>query len=115
VIEEEKLLDRAAKVGKETKKRLEEMQQKYEIIGDTRGVGMMLAHEFVQDRKSKKHASKSRDMITDMAFKKGLMLLPCGRSVIRYIPPLNIPQEQLDTGLEVLEDCIKHVDKNRAD
>ena len=115
VMEEEKLVDRAAKVGKETKKRLEEMQEKYEIIGDTRGLGMMLAHEFVQDRKSKKNAAKSRDKISDMAFKKGLMLLPCGKSNIRYIPPLNIPQEQLDAGLEILEDCIKYVNKNRAD
>jgi 4-aminobutyrate aminotransferase len=115
VIEEERLLDRATKVGKETKKRLTEMQEKYEIIGDTRGVGMMNAHEFVQDRKSKKHAAKSRDKIAEMAFKKGLMLLPCGKSVLRYIPPLNIPQDQLDAGLEILEDCIKAVDKNRAD
>lgn len=115
VIESEKLIDRSAKVGKETKKRLVEMQEKYEIIGDTRGVGMMLAHEFVQDRKTKKHASKSRDKISDMAFKKGLMLLPCGKSNIRYIPPLNIPQDQLDTGLEVLEQCISAVNKNRAD
>jgi 4-aminobutyrate aminotransferase len=115
VIEDEKLLDRATKVGKETKKRLEEMMGKYDIIGDTRGLGMMLAHEFVQDRKSKKHASKSRDKIADMAFKKGLMLLPCGKSVMRYIPPLNIPQDQLDAGLEILEDCIKTVNKNRVD
>jgi 4-aminobutyrate aminotransferase len=115
VIEEEKLIDRAAKVGKETKKRLQEMQEKYEIIGDTRGLGLMLAHEFVQDRKSKKNAAKSRDKISDMAFKKGLMLLPCGKSNIRYIPPLNIPQEQLDVGLEILEDCIKYVNKNRVD
>ncbi len=115
VIEDEKLLDRGLKVGKETKKRLEEMMGKYDIIGDTRGLGMMLAHEFVQDRKTKKHASKSRDKIADMAFKKGLMLLPCGKSVIRYIPPLNIPQDQLDAGLEILEDCIKTVNKNRAD
>ena len=97
------------------KNRLEEMQNKYEIIGDTRGLGMMLAQEFVQDRKTKKHAAKSRDKIAEMAFKKGLMLLPCGKSVIRYIPPLNIPQEQLDAGLEVLEECIKTVNKNRAD
>ncbi len=115
VIESEKLLDRATKIGKETKKRLEEMQEKYEIIGDTRGVGMMLAHEFVQDRKTKKHAAKSRDKISDMAFKKGLMLLPCGKSNIRYIPPLNIPQDQLDAGLEILEQCISAVNKNRAD
>jgi 4-aminobutyrate aminotransferase len=115
VIEDEKLLDRGTKVGKETKKRLEEMMQKYDIIGDTRGLGMMLAHEFVQDRKTKKHAAKSRDKIADMAFKKGLMLLPCGKSVIRYIPPLNIPQDQLDAGLEILEDCIRTVNKNRSD
>ena len=115
VIEEEKLLDRATKVGKEMKKRLQEMQDKYEIIGDTRGLGMMLAHEFVQDRKTKKHAAKSRDKIADMAFKKGLVLLPCGKSNIRYIPPLNTPQEQIDTGLDILELCIKKVNKNRAD
>jgi 4-aminobutyrate aminotransferase len=115
VIEDEKLLDRGTKVGKETKKRLEEMMEKYDIIGDTRGLGMMLAQEFVQDRKTRKHAAKSRDKIADMAFKKGLMLLPCGKSVIRYIPPLNIPQDQLDAGLEILEDCIKTVNRNRAD
>jgi len=74
-----------------------------------------LAHEFVQDRKSKKNAAKSRDLISDMAFKKGLMLLPCGKSNIRYIPPLNIPEEQLSTGFDILEDCIKYVNKNRAD
>lgn len=115
IIEDEKLLDRGTKVGKETKKRLEEMMEKYDIIGDTRGLGMMLAQEFVQDRKTKKHAAKSRDKIADMAFKKGLMLLPCGKSVIRYIPPLNIPQDQLDSGLDILEDCIKTVNRNRAD
>ncbi len=115
VIEDERLLDRATKMGTETKKRLQEMQEKYDIIGDTRGLGMMMAHEFVQDRKTKKHAAKSRDKIADMAFKKGLMLLPCGKSVIRYIPPLNIPQEQLDTGLQILEECIREVNKNRVD
>ena len=115
VMEEEKLLDRATKVGGEMKKRLQEMQSKYEIIGDTRGLGMMLAHEFVQDRKTKKHAAKSRDKIADMAFKKGLVLLPCGKSNIRYIPPLNTPQEQIDTGMDILELCIKEVNKNRAD
>jgi 4-aminobutyrate aminotransferase len=91
------------------------MQAKYDIIGDTRGLGMMLAHEFVQDRKSKKHAAKSRDKIADMAFKKGLVLLPCGKSNIRYIPPLNIPEDLLNTGMDILEDCIKAVNKDRAE
>jgi 4-aminobutyrate aminotransferase len=115
VMKEERLVERSAKVGAETKKRLQEMQDKYEIIGDTRGLGLMLAHEFVQDRKTKKHASKSRDKISDLAFKKGLVIVPCGKSCIRYIPPLNIPQELLDTGLEILEECVKAVDKDRAD
>jgi 4-aminobutyrate aminotransferase len=115
IIEEEKLLARATKLGAEAKKRLVEMQQKYEIIGDTRGLGMMLAHEFVQDRKTKKHAAASRDKITELAFKKGLMLLPCGKSVVRYIPPLNVPEELLTKGLDILEECIKKVDKDRAE
>ena len=115
VMKEEKLLERGTKLGASMKKRLIEMQDKYEIIGDTRGLGMMLAHEFVQDRKSKKNAAKSRDAISDMAFKKGLVLLPCGKSNIRYIPPLTIPEDQVATAMDILEDCIKVVNKNRAE
>lgn len=111
VIEKERLLERAVKLGILMEKRLEEMKSKYEIIGDNRGIGLMRATEFVKDKKTKEYAKNERDAIVEDAYKNGLILLPCGASAIRYIPPLVIEEEHLDTGLSILEDCIKKVSK----
>lgn len=108
-IQKENLLDRATKEGAYLRKRLDELQARYPIIGDTRGVGMMLAQEFVADRKTKKPAKKSRDEIVEKAYKRGLLLLPCGTSAIRYIPPLTTEREYLDAAVEVLDSCIKEI------
>jgi 4-aminobutyrate aminotransferase len=107
VLQSEKLVERAAQLGEHMNKRLNEMKEKYEIIGDVRGLGMMQATEFVKNRKTKEYAKKERDKIVELAYKRGLILLPCGRSGIRYIPPLTIEEEYLDKGLDVLETCIK--------
>lgn len=107
VIEKENLLCNAAKLGCYTKKRLQELQTKYDKVGDVRGLGLMQLTEFVESQKTKKPAKKLAEKIVECAYKKGLLLLPCGESGVRYIPPLNIPKEQLATGLDILEDCIK--------
>lgn len=101
----------AAKLGKLIIQRLNEFYDKYEIIGDVRGLGLMTATEFVKDRKTKEHASKESAAIVEEAYKRGLLLLPCGKSNIRYIPPLNIPEDQLHKGLDILEEAIKVVIK----
>ena len=107
VIQEEKLVERSAKMGEFFKKRLLELYEKYENIGDVRGLGLMQATEFVKDRKTKEYAVKLRDRIVENAYKKGLILLPCGKSSIRYIPPLVITEDQLNSGIDVLEESIK--------
>jgi 4-aminobutyrate aminotransferase len=61
----------------------------------------------VKDRKGLGPDPKLRDAIEQDAYRHGLILLGCGESTIRYIPPLNIPQEVLDAGLDVLEGCFK--------
>jgi len=114
VIEEEGLVKQAEKKGKHLRKRLEELKDRYEIIGDVRGFGLMQATEFVKDRKSKEYAVKERDEIEDLAFKRGLILLGCGRSAIRYIPPLTTSLEQIDTGVDILEGAIRDVSKGRS-
>jgi len=111
VIEKEKLIERADKLGRIMEKRLDEMKEKYEIIGDNRGLGLMRATEFVKDRKTKDYAAKERNTIVERAYKRGLILLPCGTSGIRYIPPLVIEEEYLAAGMDVLENCIKDVSK----
>jgi len=109
VIEEEKLVENAEKMGKLAKQRLNELYDKYEIIGDVRGLGLMTVTELVKDRKTKEYAFKEKEAIVEEAYKRGLLLLPCGKSGIRYIPPLNIPEDQLHRGFDILEEAIKTV------
>jgi 4-aminobutyrate aminotransferase len=107
VIQKEKLAQNAAKLGKHLRKRLDEMQSKFEKIGDVRGIGLMQATELVTNRKTKKPAAKYRDKVVEISYKTGLVLLPCGTSGIRYIPPLNISKMELDAGLDVLEKAFR--------
>jgi len=99
----------ARRLGERMAKRLDEMKERFEVIGDRRGLGMMQATEFVRDRTSKKPHPKLRDAIVKEAYEHGLILLGTGESSIRYIPALNIPDELLDAGLEILEDSIARV------
>lgn len=112
IIEKEKLLQRAQRLGRKSLRRLKEMEEKYDIIGDTRGLGLMLAHEFVKDKKSKNPNKEARDRITELALRKGLGLLGCGKSSIRYLPPLVIEEDLLETSWDILEDCIRVVSKD---
>ena len=111
VIEDEDLIARSAKIGEHMAKRLDEMAERYEFIGERRGLGMMQATEFVADRRSKKPDPRLRDAITKDAYEHGLILLPCGESSLRYIPALNIPRDVLDAGLDVLEGAFKRAAK----
>ena len=109
VIEGEHLAENAARLGARMRRRLDEMAERYEVMGDNRGVGLMQATEFVKDRAGKAPAPELRDRILLDALKHGLVLLSCGPSGIRYIPALNIPDELLDAGLDVLEASIRRV------
>jgi 4-aminobutyrate aminotransferase len=88
-------------------KRLREMQDKYEIIGDVRGIGLMVGIELVKNRKTKELAIAEHERIVKSAFRKGLLLLTCGESVIRFAPPLTISESSIEKGLNILEDAIK--------
>jgi len=107
VIEKEKLIQNAVKMGDYLHKRLLELQGKHECIGDVRGIGLMQATEFVLDRRTKEAAPNLRDAIEDLAWRKGLMLLGCGRSTIRYIPPLLVTAGQIDQAMEILDASIR--------
>ena len=111
VMEEENLTANAEKLGEMAMERLKELYDKFDIIGDIRGLGLMTATEFVKDRKTKTVAVTERNAIVTEAYKRGLLLLPCGKSGIRYIPPVNIPEEQLHKGFDILTEAITEVIK----
>jgi 4-aminobutyrate aminotransferase len=88
---------------------------KYEIVGDVRGMGLMIGIEIVKDKKTKTIAGKKRDRIVDqLCFERGVLMLGCGETTIRLSPPLIITKEQADIALDVLEECIGIVDKENG-
>ena len=101
------LVENAAKLGGLFKERLQEMYERYQIIGDVRGMGLAWGVDFVKDRKTKEYAGERRDKILLECLKKGLALLGCGTSTIRLIPPLCITEKQVKTGLDIFEEGIK--------
>ncbi|MCD6428421.1 MAG: acetyl ornithine aminotransferase family protein [Desulfurococcales archaeon] len=89
------------------KEKLAEIKERYEVVGDVRGLGLAWGVEFVKDRKTKEHYMKLRNRVISEAFKRGLVLLPCGKSTIRLIPPITISEEEAKVGLEIFEEAIK--------
>jgi 4-aminobutyrate aminotransferase len=92
-------------------KRLNEMQENYGLIGDVRGMGLMIGVELVKSRKTKEPAISERTEIVKSAFNKGLLLIPCGESTIRIIPPITIRESSLEKGLDILDASIKENQK----
>ncbi len=87
------------------------MMGEYEIIGDVRGMGAMIGIEFVQNKESKEPNKKAVDLMIQKAIQKGLLLESAGAegNVIRFLAPLCMTDEQMSTGLEIFEECIKEV------
>lgn len=86
--------------------KLKEIQDRHECIGEIRGIGFMIGIEFVKDRNTRKYDDVLRDKVVDLAFERGLLTLGCGKSVIRMSPPLCTTREEVDEGLEILEEAI---------
>jgi len=112
VIEKEGLIKKAIENGAYMKNRLEDLKSRYEFIGDVRGQGMFIACEFVLDYVTKQPAPELTDYITEYCFQRGLLLMPCGFSAIRFVPALNIPFRYLQTGFDIFEESCAQASKN---
>jgi 4-aminobutyrate aminotransferase len=105
----ESLESQAKRKGRYIMNRLDRMKERYEMMGDVRGLGMMIGIEFVKDKKSKTPAPRERDDVIVEAFNSGLLILPCGVSALRVIPPITIGRKNMEEGLDILESTIKKV------
>ena len=97
----------AAEVGGYFLTRLRELQQRFECIGDVRGQGLMIGVELVTDRTSRKPAPALCQRVLTRAFHNGLLLLSCGVSTVRFIPPLMVSRAQVDEALTLLETALR--------
>ncbi len=110
VIEEERLMENAERVGSHMMGRLRDMASEHEVVGDVRGKGLMIGVEFVRDRETREPAPRVKSEVIRRAFKRGLILLGAGRSSLRLAPPLVITEEEADVGLDILEEVIGEVE-----
>jgi 4-aminobutyrate aminotransferase len=109
VIKTERLMDNAKRMGAIAKKRFLEMKEKYEIVGDVRGMGLFLGVEIVKDKKSKVRGEEEAKQIIDYCFQHGALVIMAGRNTLRFVPPLNITEDVMDEGLDILEEAIAAV------
>ncbi len=107
VMEEERLVARAAELGAYFFGRLQELAEHHTCIGDVRGKGLMLAVDFVTDRATRNHDSALRDRVLARCFVHGLMLLPAGFSALRFTPALVVDRAQIDHAVAVLDRSIR--------
>jgi len=111
IIEEEKLLDRALKIGERLKKRFLKMKDKYSIVGDVHGIGAMMAIELIKDQKTKEPAPQETAEIVQECLKNGVFVPTAGinKNILRMLVSLEITDEQLDEALDVLEEAVAKI------
>lgn len=108
LIEEDRLMDNAATVGGYYRQELESLQNKHDLMGDVRGMGLLQAIEFVKDRTTKEPAPEATNQFMEECRKRGLLVGKGGffGNVIRTSPPLNISRADVDDAIRIMDQSL---------
>jgi alanine-glyoxylate transaminase/(R)-3-amino-2-methylpropionate-pyruvate transaminase len=114
VIDAEGIQENAARVGKHLKQGLLQLQEKHTLIGEVRGLGLMLGVELVRDRTSKEPATSEAAELMELSKERGLILGKGGLfgNTMRIKPPMCITTDDADFMLAVIDDCLEEIEKN---
>jgi 4-aminobutyrate aminotransferase len=108
---EQELIDNAAKIGAHMKGRLDELPKRFPIVGDVRGLGLMIGIEMVRDQATNKRAPELRDVLVEMCFERCVLVLGAGPNMLRICPPLVITKDQADFAVDTIEQCLREMIK----
>ena len=114
VIEEEGLLERARTLGEHGLARLREMRRAHPLIGDVRGLGLLMGVELVRDRRTMERATDAAERILYRAMELGLSFKLSMGNVITLTPPLTLTREELEQALHILDQCLGEVEQGAA-
>ena len=88
---------------------MREWPSRFPIVGEVRGLGLMLGVELVRDQVTKERAPDLREKVVNLAFERGLLILGAGDTTLRLCPPLVITRDQCDFAIDTLEECLAAV------
>jgi 4-aminobutyrate aminotransferase len=103
---EEGLIDQAKQVGEFLRSELRKLADKHPLVGEVRGLGLMVGMELVRDRSTKEPAVKERESLIQKCFHKGLLLLGCGASTVRFCPPLVVTESDVRIAIEIVDEVM---------
>ncbi|WP_299378561.1 aspartate aminotransferase family protein [uncultured Kiloniella sp.] len=110
IIEDEGLVENAAKVGAYALERLQEMQQRHPLIGDVRGRGCLFGAELVTDRDTREPANDAADMVLYAALDKGLSFKTTMGNVLTFTPSLVTTQQEMENAMDIIDACLAEVE-----
>jgi 4-aminobutyrate aminotransferase len=108
---EEKYIANSATVGAHILGKIADWPKKHKFVGDVRGRGLMIGIELVKSQQTREPNGEARNRIIERAFELGLLVLGCGESTVRLMPPLVIDREQADCAIDILDRCIAEVEQ----
>jgi 4-aminobutyrate aminotransferase len=106
VIERERLVENAERVGGHALARMQEMKRRHPLVGDVRGRGLLLGMELVADRDARTPANDAAEGILYRALSRGLSFKTTMGNVLTLTPPLVTTREQMDRALDILDQCL---------
>jgi 4-aminobutyrate aminotransferase len=107
------LVANAAAVGAHLIEGLRALQAKHPLIGDVRGLGLMIGIELVRDRATKERAVEERNAVVQAMFRRGVLVLGAGKNALRFAPPLILSRDQADQILRVFDEALTEAGSRR--
>jgi 4-aminobutyrate aminotransferase len=105
----EQFIANAAAVGRHLLEGLRALQEKHPLVGDVRGMGLMIGVELVKDRATKERAAEARGALVQAMFRRGILILGAGKNAVRFAPPLVLTKAQADTVLRIFDEVMTEI------
>ncbi len=112
-VERHGLAEHARQMGEFALGRMEDMKRRHPLIGDVRGLGLLLGIELVTDRKTKQRATDEAEQVMYCALSKGLSFKVTMGNILTLTPPLIITQEEMERALIIIDECLTEVERER--
>jgi 4-aminobutyrate aminotransferase len=110
----EQLVANAAAIGAHLADGLRGLEERHQIIGNVRGIGLMIGIELVKDRKTKERAVDARNALVQAMFRRGVLILGAGKNAVRLAPPLILSKDQADSVLAILDESLAEISRSAA-